>query len=98
MQDIASTIIPILEKYGIEKAALFGSYARGDHDDESDIDILFDPPCGMSLLDAAAIKLDLEDRLKKHVDLVTFRSLHPLLKDRILKDAHIFYEKRTQGQ
>lgn len=39
MKNIIVNIIPILKKYGVKKAALFGSYAKGDFDDQSDVDI-----------------------------------------------------------
>ncbi|MDO8610783.1 MAG: nucleotidyltransferase domain-containing protein, partial [bacterium] len=44
MKQIADQIIPILLKYRVKRASLFGSYARGDFNDKSDIDILFEPP------------------------------------------------------
>lgn len=41
MKDITDNIIPVLKKYGVKKAALFGSYARGDFDDQSDIELKY---------------------------------------------------------
>jgi len=43
MEDIEQVVKPILIKYGVKKASFFGSYARGDNNSQSDIDILFDP-------------------------------------------------------
>lgn len=90
-QDI-NTIIEILRSYQVKKAALFGSYARGDNNLDSDFDILIELPKGMSLFGFADLKLDLEERLKKDVDLVTYRSIHPMLKNQIMKEQKILYE------
>jgi uncharacterized protein with HEPN domain/predicted nucleotidyltransferase len=93
------TVLKILQQNGIKRAAFFGSIVRGEMTDESDIDILVEFEGRKSLLDLAGLKLDLEDALERRVDLLTYRSLHPMLKDRILaepgsdtmkKDARIF--------
>ncbi len=78
--------LEILQKNGIKRAAFFGSIVRGEMTDESDIDILIEFEGRKSLLDLAGLKLDLEDALKRRVDLLTYRSLHPMLKDRILAE------------
>jgi len=78
--------LEILQKNGIKRAAFFGSIVRGEMTDESDIDILIESEGRKSLLDLAGLKLDLEDALKRRVDLLTYRSLHPMLKDRILAE------------
>jgi uncharacterized protein len=76
--------LEILQKNGIKRAAFFGSIVRGEMTDESDIDILVEFEGRKSLLGLAGLKLDLEDALERRVDLLTYRSLHPMLKDRIL--------------
>ena len=78
--------LEILQKNGIKRAAFFGSIVRGEMTDESDIDILIEFEGRKSLLDLAGLKLDLEDALKRRVDLLTYRSLHPMLKDGILAE------------
>ena len=93
MKQISEKIIPILVKYGVSRASLFGSFARGDETEKSDVDILIDLPKGMSLFGFADLKMELEGTLKKDVDLVTYRSIHPLLKEAILKEQEIIYEK-----
>ncbi len=84
--DIKNKIIPILRKYGVIKASLFGSIVRGENIDQSDIDLLVELPETASLLELASLKMDLEERLGKKVDVLTYDSLHPLLKDRILHE------------
>ncbi len=76
-------IIPILKKNNVARAGIFGSYARGEAKKKSDIDILIQPPKGIGF-GFAGIELELEKKLNRKVDLLTYNSIHPLLKKRIL--------------
>jgi hypothetical protein len=78
-------IVNILKKYKIKKAGIFGSYARGDYKKNSDIDILIEPSKTMGL-EFVGMNLELEDKLKKKVDLVTYKTIHPLIREQILQD------------
>lgn len=84
MNKLIAIIKPILLKSDVTKAGLFGSVARGDNTELSDVDVLVEFPEGKSLLDLVGLKLDLEEALGKKVDVVTYRSLHHLLKAKIL--------------
>jgi hypothetical protein len=81
---------PILQKYRVQKAALFGSVVRGDATPASDIDMVIDPPPKFSLFDRAGLKVDLEEKLQRPVDVVEYESIKPLIKDSILKYEHPF--------
>ena len=83
---IRKKILPILKKNDIKRASLFGSVVRGEATEESDIDLLVEFKGEKSLLDLAGLKIELEEMLGKKVDVLTYNSLHPLLKDRILRE------------
>jgi len=85
--DLKRIVIPILQKGGATRAALFGSYARGESKPESDVDILVELPKGKSLFDFIDLELELEDTLDKKVDLVEYSTIKPDLRPYILKDA-----------
>jgi len=89
LEGLRSKIIPILERHEVKKAAVFGSFVRGEQKEESDIDILVEFKGEKSLLDLAGLKIELEDALHRKVDVLTYNSLHPLLKDRILKEQKV---------
>ena len=84
---IIPTIKPILLKYGVTKSDLFGSFARGDFDDKSDVDVLIDVPDGMSLFDLIHLKNDLEETLNREVDVVTYDSVNKHVKKYIFQDT-----------
>jgi len=90
-EGIKESISAVLKKYGVKRAALFGSIARGEATEESDIDLLVEFEEGKSLLDLAGLKLELEDLLRKKVDVLTYASLHPLLKERILSEQEVIF-------
>ena len=76
----------IFQKYGVKKAAVFGSYARGEQKKNSDIDLLVEMPDKSTFFDFIGLQMELEDNLGKKVDLITYNSLHHLLKDIILAE------------
>lgn len=86
VNEIKKQIMPILKQEGVTRAALFGSVVRGQTTKESDIDILVDLPRGKSLFDLAGLQIKLEQKLGNKVDVITYNSLNPLLKDYILKN------------
>ena len=78
-----SALIAVLRRYGVQRAGLFGSIVRGDARPESDVDLLIEPPATMSLFGFSELALALEDLLGRPVDLVTYASLHPRLRNSV---------------
>lgn len=85
-------IVEICRRNDIEFCALFGSFARGEANEQSDIDLLvrFSKPKGFDWLDAA---FEIEDSLGKRVDLVTESGLSPHVREYVLKDLQVLYDK-----
>jgi len=92
--EVKRRIIPILRRYGVVKAAIFGSFVRGEAKEDSDLDLLVEFKGEKSLIDLAGLKIELEETLGISVDVLTYDSLHPLLKDRILREQEVIYEER----
>lgn len=86
IEEIKGIIIEALRKHGVRRASLFGSVVTGEATVNSDIDILVEFEGKKSLLDLAGLKIELEDLLGKKVDVLTYESLHPLLKESILEE------------
>lgn len=95
MQNIKKQIIPILKQQGVIKAALFGSIVRGEIKKNSDIDILIKFKGQKSLMDLVRLEFELQKKLGRKVDVLTYDSIHPLLKDIILNEQKMIYEKKA---
>lgn len=79
----------LAERYGIKNVRVFGSMAREDADDASDVDLLVSLPKDKSGLALGGLLMDVQDLLQRRVDVVTERGLHHALRDRILKEAQL---------
>ena len=102
LEEIRSRTLPIIQKYHIPAMYLFGSYARGQATEGSDLDFLVDTTGTdlTSLLRLGALYCDLEDAFEKRIDLITVRSImqnidmpsdvdfrNAVLKERVRLDA-----------
>ena len=86
LKELKEEIVPILQKNGVTKAGIFGSYARGEEKSNSDVDILIELEKGKDLFDVVGLKYELEKKIKRKVDLVEYCTIHPKLKDQILQE------------
>jgi predicted nucleotidyltransferase len=80
-------ILCLAAKHGAYNVRVFGSAARGEASDDSDLDLLVDFEPGRTLLDHSALVIDLQDMLGCKVDVITEGGLYWLLRRRILKEA-----------
>ena len=83
---IQQSATPILKRYDVKKAAIFGSYARNEQHRDSDIDMLVEFQCKKSYFDLVDLELELQESIGKKFDCITYKSIHPLLRTRILKE------------
>jgi predicted nucleotidyltransferase len=84
---VREQILAVAARHGAGNVRVFGSVARGDADAASDIDFLVDFEPGRSLLDLAALLIDLEDLLGHPVDVVTEPGLKARIRQRVLAEA-----------
>ena len=89
--EIQNAVLPVAVKYGLRAVYLFGSYARGDMTDSSDIDLRIDKG-DIRGFQLAGFLLDLEDTLGVPVDLVPTTSLDQRFLDSIRDDEVLLYE------
>ena len=86
VEEIKNKILPILQRYGVKRAGVFGSVVRGGASEDSDVDILVELPKGASLLDLVGLKIELEEELERKVDVLTYDSIYHLLREPILNE------------
>jgi predicted nucleotidyltransferase len=83
---IGQKIGPVLKRYGVLRASVFGSRARGDATPGSDLDLLVEFEEGRTLFDLLALRLELEEVLGHKVDVLTYPTVHPRIRTRILEE------------
>lgn len=87
LRERRSEIESLARAHGASRVRVFGSVARGDATEVSDLDLLVDLDEGRSLFDLGALLMDLRDLLGCEVDIATARGLRPRVAARVLADA-----------
>ncbi len=80
-------ILFLASKHGAYNVRVFGSVARGEDDDESDVDFLVDMTKGRSLLDLGGLLMDLQELLGRKVDVTTEKGLRSRIRERVCREA-----------
>lgn len=94
IQDIQEIAVPIVKKYGVKSLSLFGSYARGEATDDSDLDFFIDKGDLRGLFQYFSLVNDLENSFNCHVDLITTGINDEHFLNKIHKDEVVLYERR----
>ena len=87
LQSKREEILRIAAKHGAHNVRVFGSVARGEADDKSDVDFLVKMDQGRSLLDHAGLILELENLLQRPVDVASERGLRTRVRKRVMKEV-----------
>ena len=87
VQQHREAILDLCAKHGARNVRVFGSVARGEADEMSDLDVLVDMDPDRSLFDMGGLLIDLQDLLGCRVDVVTERGLRRRIRDRVLHEA-----------
>lgn len=101
IEEVKRLIIPILIKYGVDRAYIFGSYARGEATPESDVDILIKRGKIRTLFELGGLYYELEKILSKNIDVLTEETFTEQNIDEIgeefysgiLKERELLYER-----
>ena len=80
-------ILALADRHGLRDVRVFGSMAKGDADDASDVDLLVSLSPERTGLALGALLIDVQGLLNRRVEVVTENSLHPEIRDRVLKEA-----------
>ena len=87
ISELRETIIRTAAESGASDVRVFGSVARGDEQESSDVDFLVSLAPGRTLIDLARLEMRLEDLLGRPVDVVTERGLRESIRNAALRDA-----------
>ena len=93
LDDIRRIVAPVAREYGVNKLSVFGSYARGDATEKSDIDIhIIDRGSLRGLIRLAGFELALEELFNVPVDVVTTGSLFDDVRDNVRREEMVIYD------
>lgn len=84
---LRAEILQLASKYGARDVRVFGSVARGEADENSDIDFLVTFEPGRSLFDHGGLLMELQELLGRRVDVATEKGLKQRIRDRVLREA-----------
>ena len=87
LKEKRAAILATAKRHGAYNVRIFGSVARGDYDEKSDLDFLVQMEPDRSLLDHASLLLDLEKLLGCKVDVVSEKGIKARIRERVLKEA-----------
>ena len=93
LEEIKEIAIPIACECGVSKMGLFDSYARGDQDEDSDLDFYIDRGQMRSLLEYTGFVMRLEEEFHCHVDVVSMGIKDKDFLNSILREGFLIYEK-----
>jgi uncharacterized protein len=87
LEQIKILLLKVLQKYAIKKAAIFGSFARGEQTETSDLDVLIESSSPITLFDILKIEKEISNLISRKVDVVEFSAIKNSIKENVLKDA-----------
>lgn len=93
IEDLKTILTPIAKQYGVNRLSVFGSVARGEATEKSDVDLLVDLPKGWGLLELSGMYVDIEETLNCSIDLVTTGIEDRQFLRKIQQDEVILYEQ-----
>ena len=93
ISEIQNLVKPVAIRYGVERISLFGSYARGDANLGSDIDLHIDKGAIRGYFKLAGFHREIEEALDMHVDVITTGALDKEFLSRIAKEEVVLYEQ-----
>ena len=80
-------ILPVLKRYLIKRAAIFGSLAKGNINSDSDVDLLIEPEKGFTIFKMLKLEEEISALIKRKVDLVEYSALKPSIRKEVLSSA-----------
>lgn len=93
IEEIKNTIIPVLEPLGVEKIAVFGSYAKGKANINSDVDLLVKLPDRFDAMQYIEAENKIKKMLNKDIEVLEYRCIADYMKDSILSGSIVIYDK-----
>jgi len=89
LEQYQNAIIPVLKRHLIKRAAIFGSFAKGNNNENSDVDLLIEPGAGFAFFSLLNLEEEISQLLNRKVDLIEYSAIKPSIKEEVLLSAII---------
>ena len=87
LEQYRQLISPVLKRYFIKRAAIFGSFAKGEMTNNSDVDLLIEPGKGFTIFKMLMLEEEISELIKRKVDLVEYSALKHSIRKEVLLSA-----------
>ncbi len=87
LEQYIELILPVLKSHFVKRAAIFGSLAKGELNNDSDIDLLIEPATGFTIFKMLQLEEEISELVKRKVDLVEYSALKPTIRNEVLLSA-----------
>lgn len=87
LEEYQQLMIPVLKRYFIKRAAIFGSLAKGNMNENSDVDLLIEGEKDFTIFKMLMLEQEISELIKRKVDLVEYGALKPSIKNEVLLSA-----------
>ena len=87
LEQYQQLILPVLKRYFIKRAAIFGSFAKGNVNIDSDMDLLIEAEKDFTIFKMLRLEEEISDLIKRKVDLVEYSALKPSIRNEVLLSA-----------
>ena len=87
LEQYQNAIIPVLKRHLIKRAAIFGSFAKGNNNENSDVDLLIEPGAGFTFFSLLNLEEEISQLLNRKVDLIEYSAIKPSIKEEVLLSA-----------
>jgi len=93
IDELRSIVAPVAQKYEVDKVYIFGSVARGDHNENSDYDFYIESKKMRSAITLSEFYMDLRDAVGSEIDLISTKRIDPAFLDTIMTEGVILFEQ-----
>jgi predicted nucleotidyltransferase len=87
LEQYQQLIVPVLKRYMIKRAAIFGSFAKGEANHHSDVDILIEPEKGFTIFKFLELEQEIGALINRRVDLVEYSAIKSSIREEVLMSA-----------
>ena len=93
IEDYKALILPVLKRYLIKSAAIFGCVAKGNSSENSDMDMLIEGGQGFTMFKMLSLEEEISRLINRKVDLVEYDSIKSSIRKEVLQSAVSYYEQ-----